>query len=159
MTWLIGATAVACAMMGGIFFAFSSFVMPALGQIPAEEGVHAMQRINIDVYHWSFIGAYVATPLACIAVAANAVLHWDQPGSLYGVLGCIVYLLGTFAVTALGNIPLNNALAVVDTGVVDAGPAWSAFAPEWTRWNHVRTFASLAAAGLFFACAYRVVSV
>ena len=149
MTWLIGGTAVACAMMGGIFFAFSSFVMPALGNIPAEEGVHAMQRINIDVFHWSFMGAFVVTPLACVAVAANSLLHWEEPGALYGVIGCAVYLLGTFAVTAFGNVPLNNTLAIVDTSIVDASHAWSAFAPAWTRWNHVRTFASLAAAGWF----------
>lgn len=151
MTWVIGATAVACAMMGGIFFAFSSFVMPALGRIPATEGVHAMQRINIDVYHWSFMAAFLGTPLACLVVAANGIWHWGEPGGFYAVVGCAVYLVGTFLVTAAGNVPLNNALAVVDTGIVDAGRAWSTFAPAWVRWNHLRTFAALVAAGWFVA--------
>jgi uncharacterized membrane protein len=65
------------------------------------------------------------------------------------VIGCAVYLLGTFAVTAFGNVPRNKTLAIVDTSIVDASHAWLAFAPAWTRWNHVRTFASLAAAGWF----------
>lgn len=151
MIWLIAATAMACAMMGGIFFAFSSFVMPALGRIPAEEGIHAMQRINIDVFHWSFMGAFFGIPLACIAVAAHAAWHWGEPGALYSVIGCAVYLVGTFLVTAAGNVPLNNTLAAVDTEQVDPAQAWPRYAVPWTRWNHVRTAACMAAAGLFFA--------
>ena len=62
--WLIPVAALGCALMGGVFFAFSSFVMPALGNVPTSEGIRAMQRINIDVYHWSFMGAFMAMPSA-----------------------------------------------------------------------------------------------
>lgn len=43
--WLFSGTALACALMGGIFFAFSSFVMPALGRIPAEDHVRTVASI------------------------------------------------------------------------------------------------------------------
>jgi uncharacterized membrane protein len=36
-----------CAMMAGVFFAFSPFVMKALARLPAEQGVAAMQAINV----------------------------------------------------------------------------------------------------------------
>jgi uncharacterized membrane protein len=39
--------ALGCAMMAGVFFAFSTFVMMALARLPAEQGVAAMQAINV----------------------------------------------------------------------------------------------------------------
>ena len=147
--WLVSATALACAMMGGIFFAFSSFVMPALGRIPPAQGIRAMQRINIDVFHWSFMVAFFGTPIACIAVAGLAVWSWDEPGAVYGVVGCAVYLVGSLLVTVVGNVPRNDALAKIDADTVDAAREWSRFAIGWTRWNHVRTVASMVAAGAF----------
>ena len=45
--WLLATSALACGLMGGTFFAFSSFVMPALSRIPTEEGIRAMQRLSL----------------------------------------------------------------------------------------------------------------
>ncbi len=39
--------ALGCSMMAGVFFAFSAFVMKALARLPAEQGVAAMQAINV----------------------------------------------------------------------------------------------------------------
>lgn len=146
---LAGATALACGLMGGIFFAFSSFVMPALGRIPAEEAIRAMQRINVDVFHWTFMGAFFGTPVACVATAGLAIRSANAEVATYAIVGCLVYLLGNFAVTAAGNVPLNDALAAIDADEVDAVRAWSRYSVSWTRWNHVRTLASVAAAATF----------
>ncbi len=141
----------ASAVMGGVFFAFSSFVMPALGRIPPEEGIRAMQRINVDVFHWSFVVAFFGTPVVCVALATQAVWHWNEAGSVWTVAGSAVYLLGCLLVTAAGNVPRNRALANVDADTVDAALEWGRFAVGWTRWNHVRTVACVAAAGAFVA--------
>ena len=53
-----------------------------------------------------------------------------------------------FVVTMAFNVPLNNAL--LRGGERDAD-TWRRYLVEWTRWNHVRTVASLAAAALFIA--------
>ena len=37
------------AVIGGVFFAFSSFIMKALARIPSPEGIAAMQSINVVV--------------------------------------------------------------------------------------------------------------
>ncbi len=151
MTSLFTGTALACALMGGIFFAFSSFVMPALARIPVEEGIRAMQRINVDVYHWSFMGTFFAAPIACVASASFAVYRsgWDSQVALYAIVGCIVYVLGNFVVTAAGNVPLNDALAAVDADTANAASVWARYLRGWTRWNHVRTAASMLAAVAF----------
>ncbi len=48
-------------MVGGIFFAFSSFVMRALAKMPDAEGIAAMQSINVVVINPSFLGAFVGS--------------------------------------------------------------------------------------------------
>ncbi|HSN81119.1 MAG TPA: anthrone oxygenase family protein [Polyangiales bacterium] len=147
--WLTGATALACMLMGGVFFTFSSFVMPALGRIPVEEGIRAMQRINIDVYHWTFMGMFFVTPVACIATAVQAFWNANGQAVVYATIGAVVYVLGNFVVTAAGNVPLNNALAAVEPDTVDAARQWSHYLVRWTRWNHVRTAASIIASASF----------
>ena len=42
--------------VGGVFFAFSTFVMKALAQLPARQGIAAMQRINVVVLNPLFLG-------------------------------------------------------------------------------------------------------
>jgi uncharacterized membrane protein len=52
------AAALGCALLGGLFFAFSNFVMKALMRIPAPSGIAAMQAINVTVLNPLFLGLY-----------------------------------------------------------------------------------------------------
>jgi len=139
--------------MGGIFFAFSSFIMPALSRISIEEGIHAMQRINVDVYHWTFMPAFFLTPIGCIVAAVLTFRGASTGAAIYAITGCAAYVLGNFVVTAAGNVPLNNALATVDANTLEAARDWSRYISRWTRWNHVRTVASMFAAASFLVAA------
>ena len=56
--------------IGGVFFAFSTFVMRALLQLPASHGVAAMQRINVVVLNPLFLGVFVST----VAFGAGCVI-------------------------------------------------------------------------------------
>lgn len=147
--WLLATSALACGLMGGTFFAFSSFVMPALSRIPTEEGIRAMQRINIDVYHWSFMGTFLLTPILCVVTALQAYRSGNEQVALLAIVGCTVYVAGNFFVTAGGNVPLNNDLAALDATTVEAARGWTRYLSNWTRWNHVRTAASMIAAACF----------
>lgn len=149
--WLIGSACLASALVGGVFFAFSSFVLPALGRIPAPEGLRAMQRINIDVFHWSFVLAFFGTPALCLVLLVQSFSGTGAGDDSLIRWGCAVYLVGSFLVTGLGNVPLNKRLAKLDPEQVDAAQAWSQFAGPWVAWNHLRTLASLLAAALFLA--------
>ncbi len=47
---LVGITVLlGSALVGGVFFAFSSFVMKALARVPSPEGIAAMQSINVVI--------------------------------------------------------------------------------------------------------------
>ena len=68
-----------------------------------------------------------------------------------GLLACgqfTLYLIGTIGVTIAGNIPLNDALAIVAPGSTDGATLWARYLTDWTFWNHVRTAAAVVAAGM-----------
>lgn len=141
-------SALGCGLIAGVFFAFSAFVMKALARLPPAQGIAAMQSINIVVINPWFLAVFLGTAAACAVLAVFALLMWSNLGSadLFG--GSMFYLLGTFLVTMLFNVPRNNALAAVDPASVAASRLWADYVTTWTAWNHVRTAAALAAATL-----------
>lgn len=56
-------------------------------------------------------------------------------------------IIGMLGCTIAFNVPLNRRL---DAAAPAEGAAlWARYLRQWTRWNHLRTVASLAACGLF----------
>lgn len=141
--------AIGSALAAGVFFAFSTFVMAALGRIPAEQGIAAMQSINITVINPLFMLAFMGTGAVCLALAAGAYFRWDETASKLILAASLIYLVGSIGVTMAFNVPLNDALAIVQPGTPEAATLWTRYLNDWTFWNHVRTIASLVAAGLF----------
>jgi len=108
-------SALGCGLVGGIFFAFSTFVMKALSRLPASQGIAAMQQINITVINPLFMTAFLGTGLACLVLAVFSLLQWGRPGAGWLLTGSVLYLFGTILVTMVFNVPRNDALAVVFT--------------------------------------------
>jgi uncharacterized membrane protein len=142
-------TVLGCGLIAGVFFAFSTFVMNALAQRPPAEGIAAMQSINITVINPWFMGVFLLTDAACVILAVSSLLRWNQPGSVYLLIGSLLFLIGTFLVTMVCNVPLNDALAIAKPDSTDGATLWARYLSEWTFWNHVRTIAALAAATAF----------
>jgi uncharacterized membrane protein len=142
-------TALGSGIIGGVFYAFSTFVMRALRRRPAAEAVAAMQAINVAVINPLFLGPFLATAAASAALVILALLRWPHPGSACLVAGGVLYFAGTFLVTMLVNVPLNNALDELSPDAVDTAEQWTRYAARWTLWNHVRTAAALSATAAF----------
>jgi len=140
------AAAIGSALVAGVFYAFSTFVMAGLGRIPPEQGISAMQSINVTVLNPAFFLAFFGTAALCLALVAAAWINWDRPGSGLILAASMLYLAGCIGVTMFANVPLNNALAAVQPGTSEAATLWTRYLDVWTMWNHVRTAASLAAA-------------
>lgn len=151
MTKVTIAAALGSGVIGGAFFAFSSFVMRALGRLAPAEGIRAMQSINVVVINPVFLGVFVGTALLCAVLAVLSLRSWSDAGSSLRLAGCVVYVLGTFAVTMLCNVPRNNALAALPADTANAAAYWARYLGEWTWWNHVRTAAGAAGALLLVA--------
>ncbi|MGH8621875.1 MAG: hypothetical protein ACRET3_07030, partial [Burkholderiales bacterium] len=67
--------------VGGVFFAFSTFVMKALAQLPASQGVAAMQRVNVVVLNPLFLGVFMGSALLSLGGIVVSVLQWGASGS------------------------------------------------------------------------------
>ncbi|MEO0868863.1 MAG: anthrone oxygenase family protein [Cyanobacteria bacterium J06642_11] len=152
---LVLLAAVGCALSAGIFFAFSTFVMQALGQQTPASGIAAMQSINITVINPWFMAAFFGPAVVGVVLAIAALRQWQQPGAAYWLAGALIYIVGTIGVTVAGNIPLNDALAVVNPSSAAGAKLWSRYLIDWTFWNHVRTVAAFLAAALFTLSLYQ----
>jgi uncharacterized membrane protein len=145
---LLWVCAIGCGLIGGLFFAFSTFVMRALGTIGQVPGILAMNAINSTILRSLFMPIFLATTVAAAALGIVAVVRWGDPGAMAMLGAGLSYVIGMFGCTMLFNVPLNNALAAVDPASPEAANVWERYLREWTLWNHVRTVASLAAAAL-----------
>lgn len=141
--------ALGCGLVAGIFFAFSNFVMKALARIHAGSGIAAMQSINVVVLNPLFLGLFIGTAAICLLLAIYSLLRWQSPATVWLLAGSALYIIGTFIVTIAFNVPRNEALARVDASHPEATRVWHNYVAGWTRWNHVRTVAALAAAVFF----------
>lgn len=105
------------ALVAGIFFVFSSFIMKALARLPSAQGI-----------------------------AVLAISRWEMAAAPYYLGGAVFYIVGTFLLTGLGNVPLNNQLAAVSANDPAASDNWQHYLDRWTRLNTIRTLSATAAA-------------
>lgn len=150
VTIAIFAAIVGSALIGGIFFAFSNFIMKALQRVPSPEGLLAMQTINVTVLNRGFLGVFMGTALICLILAVISIAEWDLARSPYLLGGAVAYIGGTWLVTVLGNVPLNNKLAELDRENPEALEVWADYLERWTRLNSQRAGAAMCASTLFF---------
>lgn len=146
--------AVGAALAGGVFLAFSTFVMDGLGRLPDRQGLAAMQRVNEAAPTPVFMVVLFGTALTCVGLAVSAVRRLGEPAALWQLVGCGLYLV-MIVVTVAYHVPRNNALALLDPAAAGSGERWRAYLSSWTAWNHVRTLTSAAGAAAL-AVAYRL---
>lgn len=140
--------ALGCGVGAGVFFAFSTFVMKALGRLPPPERIAAMQAINVAAISPAFMAALFGTAAACVGVIVATLADLDEPHAIALILGSALYLVGTVLPTIGCHVPRNDALAAVDAHDAQGAGHWTRYLAGWTAWNHVRAAAALAAAAL-----------
>jgi len=146
---LLQATILAYALVGGVFLAFSDFIMRSLAHTGGVGGVDAMQVINREVFRWVFMALFIGmAPLSLLIAGYGAVYVGSGPGTLMLIAG-LVYFIGCFVVTVCFNVPMNEALAGMDVSDPATQDYWtSTYLPRWTFWNTVRTVACAVSAAL-----------
>ncbi len=142
------ASLLGAALMTGTFYAFSTFVMKALARVPAAEGMASMQSINVVVINRWFLSVFMGTTVLS-GILVGLALFDRQPSSLWMLSGGLVYVLGTFLVTMICNVPLNNELARASATELDGHDVWVRYLDRWTKWNHLRTVFAVISTLLF----------
>ena len=137
------------AILCGVFLAFSDFIMRSLQNTGASGGIEAMQIINREVFHYIFMTLFLLMAPVSIVIAGYAVMNLTGSAATLLLLAAVVYLLAAFGVTLLFNVPLNEALADMDTATDATQAYWNdTYLPRWTYWNTVRTAACALASAL-----------
>lgn len=152
ITALLWFAILSAAIMAGIYFTFSVFGVRAFASLGDEAGANAMRAVNRVIVQTAFLPLFFASSLASAAVVVLGVMGFAAGGGDAAqllVAGGLVYALGMTGVTMLGNVPLNNRLEASDPATAEGQALWRDYAVRWTRLNHVRTLACLAALVLF----------
>ena len=141
-------------LIAGTFFVFSVAIMPAFRRLPANEGLAAMQSINLVIQNPIFLGVFMGTALISLALAVMSIVNWNAPHTYYILAGAAFYVIGSFLLTIVFNVPLNNALDAADATTASGHEFWANYMTDWTFWNHIRTVASILSTAAFaLACA------
>lgn len=139
---LLQLTVIALAFVGGVFLAFSDFIMRSLARTGGAGGVEAMQSINREVFRWVFMALFLGLVPVVLLIAGYGGLVLGQTAGRLLVLAGLVYVIGCFGVTAFCNVPMNKALADMDVSDISTQDYWTTtYLPRWTFWNTVRTIA------------------
>ena len=135
------------ALIAGLFYSFSIAVNPGLHKLSDSEYIKAMKSINRAIlnplFFVSFIGTLIITP-------GTTALYYRQVGadlSFYMLFAAsIIYVVGVFGVTVVGNVPLNNALDSLQFTNLPHSQLRSrrlAFQIPWNRRHTIRTVANV----------------
>jgi uncharacterized membrane protein len=136
--------AIGSGLMAGLFFAFSTAVMPALRRVRPAQGAEAMQQVNRVIQNPLFLLVFVGTGLVCLLLVIGAPFS-GRPGTVWIVVGGLLYIVGSIGLTAVVNVPMNNRLDAANPLTDQGGAIWADYLNRWTAWNHVRALACTAA--------------
>lgn len=160
-TWffvLCEISVISCAIVAGVFFTFSDFVMRSLAVARPAAGVEVMQAISREVFRSVFMVLLLGMTALSPLLIGYASLFIAGSAATLIMIGGAVYLVGVFVVTLVFNVPMNQRLAAMEFSSTEAATYWAAtYMPRWTFWNYVRAIASAASAICYVvACGWLV---
>ena len=138
-------------LVAGLLYSYSCSVNIGLRALPDAEYLKAMQSINLAIqnpfFFVSFMGLMIMLPLSAWQ------LHSLPSHSPYYALflAMILYFIGVFGVTVVGNVPLNNQLAVFNITQASSNEISTmriAFEKPWNTFHLIRTISAIISFGL-----------
>ncbi|WP_350347980.1 anthrone oxygenase family protein [Agromyces sp. G08B096] len=145
---LLVASVVGSGVAGGVFFAFSGFVVQGLDLVPAAAAARAMRGINVTALRPPLMLELFGTALVAVAVAVLAFVAGSD-AAWWIAAAAVIYLVSVVVVTGGANVPRNTALAAAADDDASLARAWAAFRPGWLAWNHVRAGGASVSCALF----------
>ena len=132
------------ALSTGFFFAWSFSVILGTKKVGDLTYLQTMQNINREILNPPFFIVFFGSVLTLIL---TTYLQFNNKTAFGLVLiSTIIYLIGTFGVTAFGNVPLNNELEALNITKIDLAELENFRTYYESAWNHfhsVRTISSI----------------
>lgn len=118
-------------VMMGIYFIFSCTVMQALKQ--SDQGAETMVLINREILNPFFYLCFFGSAISSLVFVVTRSNQFHAG---------LVFFVGTFLVTLIKNVPLNNRLLEAN-GETSFQRIWQEYRIKWVFWNHVRTVTAI----------------
>jgi len=131
-------------LSAGLFYAWAVSVIPGTRRVVDLTYLETMQSINRAILNPAFFLIFFGSLLLLIV----STVQQYQQGSTFWLLlaAALTYLIGTFGVTAFGNVPLNDALDVLELGELSQEIIASTrknYEAKWNRLHMIRTVFSV----------------
>ena len=150
MRLLIILTTLTTGLSAGFFVTWSVSVIPGLNKLSNEAFIRSMQSINRYIQNPVFFIIFFG-PIVLLALVSYQLYNLGQLGTFKWILASLIlYVIGVFGVTVIGNVPLNNRLAKVDleSSETELNTQRVAFEQPWNKYHYIRTVVSV----LAFVC-------
>jgi uncharacterized membrane protein len=137
-------------LVAGLLYGYACSVNIGLKELPAEGYLKAMQSINTAIqnpyFFVSFMGLLIMFPLSLWR------LYTPQPIMTFYLflIAALLYFIGVFGITMIGNIPLNNLLDKFVTATSSPDEIVKmrlTFEIGWNRFHLIRTISSILSFG------------
>ena len=144
-------------LSAGLFYAWEVSVIPGTRRIDDKAYVESMQAINRAILNPAFYAIFFGSLLFLMLNTYAQFQH--GPGlAFYLILGAALsYLIGTFGVTAFGNVPLNDGLDVVQIEEMSKEALHEirhSYEQQWNRLHSIRSGFSILALVLSLLAAF-----
>ena len=127
-------------LSAGLFYAWTVSVVPGTRKVVDITYLETMQSINREILNPAFFLIYFGTLITLVICCFQ---QHDSGPVFWVVLGAMLtYLVGTFGVTAMGNVPLNNVLEALnlhDMTGSQLADFRQHYESQWNRWHFIRT--------------------
>lgn len=154
---LAAGTSLFFAAIFGFFYAWSVSTLWGLDTIDPNISIAAMNAMNISVHNMAFMPAFFITPSIGVFTGAILTAFQHRTSGLLLIAASVIYFLGAFLPTAMINVPMNEALKLVETpmNIDQARAIWEPYSADWKFWNGARMFV---AAGSFLLTAIALIT-
>ncbi len=152
---VLAATLFSAGLAAGVFFTFTTLVIPGLLDMEHRASLKGFQAIdgrlqpNPPTITWQpvFGAAVFGTGILTVATLILGWPHFSTAERMLAVAAATAYNLGFWAPTLITIVPFNNRLHELDldaTGLAELTEARAEFERNWRGWNLVRTASSAA---------------
>lgn len=132
------------ALSTGFFFAWSVSVVLGTKKVGDYTYLESMQHINKEILNPAFFIVFFGSLMALVT---TTYLQLNNKTVFVFVLAStIIYLVGTFGVTAFGNVPLNNeleALNINNLDLIELKVFRTYYESAWNNFHDIRTISSM----------------
>lgn len=140
--------AISSTIIGGLLYAFSTFIMRGFDETGPQSAIRTMQAINRTVFTpWVMVPFIGTAPFGLILAG----LIWFVAAPIHPLMMTIaagLYTIGVVMVTGFGNVPLNEHLDTVEPDHPESAAHWEHYLRVWSRLNHLRTALAIIASGI-----------